>query len=156
MREQGHLHVFDHGQRGEGCRDLESAAHPHMCDLARRQADKLGALQPHRTRGGRQLAVHHVEGGRFSGSVRAYEGEQFALVEIEADVVYSQVATKFLGKIFNFEQAHAAFSLTFRRRVSKPSKTCLIYPAMPCGKASTRIKMTPPNMACQYSVAPRK
>src|SRR5690606_11420833 len=156
MRQQRHLHVLDHGQRGEGGGYLESSSHAHMRDLARRQADQLGALQAHRTRGGVQLAVDHIEGGGLACAVGADQREQLAFVKIKADIVYGDVATEFLGKVSDFEQAHAAFSLTFRRRASRFSNSCLKKPAMPCGKASTSINMTPPNMACQYWVAPRK
>src|SRR5690606_5782301 len=117
---------------------------------------QFSALQPHRAGRRIQLAVDHVEGGGLAGAVGADQGKQLALVKIEADVVHGKVAAELLGKVSDFEQAHAAFSLTFWRRDSRFSNSCLKKPAMPCGKASTSINMTPPNMACQYWVAPRK
>jgi hypothetical protein len=86
VRDQGHLHVLDHGHRAEGRRHLEGAADTEPPDLARRQAGNVFALAQYLAAIGRQLAVDHVEAGRFSGAVRADHGEEFALADLEADI----------------------------------------------------------------------
>src|SRR5690606_8619460 len=99
MRQQGHLHVFDHGQRSKGGGDLKGTPHAHVRDLAGCLADELGTIKLHGACSGLQLPVHHVEGGGLSGAVWPDQGQEFTLLQIEADVVYGQVATELLGKV---------------------------------------------------------
>ena len=85
---------------------------------------------------GRELAVDHVEAGRFPGAVGTDQGEQFAGRHLEGDVLDGENAAVPLGQPAHLEGRHRA---NLARR----------NPARPCGKASTRNRITPPSIARQ-------
>src|SRR5690606_5523768 len=104
---------------------------------------QLCAIKQYRATGRRQLPIHHIESGRLSCPVRADQGQQFARVQAETDLIDSHIATEVLGQAANFKQTHACPL----RRNSMPA-----YPAIPWGNTSTISKITTPNKARQYSV----
>ena len=144
-RDQRHLHVLDHGQRGKGLGDLESTAHAELPDLARLATDQLLAIQPDRTLVGLELAVDHVEGRRFARAIGANQREQLARRNRKIDAIDRTVAAKGLAQTGDAEQAHASL----RRRSIKRSASWPTKPAMPCGNASTSSNTMPPSMARQ-------
>src|SRR6218665_1841736 len=154
VREQRHLHVLDHGERGKSFGDLEGAAHALAPDLARLAAHELVAVERDRALVGLELAVDHVEGGRLAGAVGADEREQFAGRQLEADAVHGLHAAEGFAEVGDFEEAHAFTSLSLASASScfgarQRSTSCLIDPAMPCGNSSTRIRMMARGIARQ-------
>ena len=117
-------------------------------DLARRQAVHRLASPAHGATAERQHAGDQVEGGGLAGAVGADQGQQLAGLEFEVDAIDGLDATEGLAQVLDFEQAHRATSVGVRRR----SSSCRKKPAMPCGNSSTRIRITAPSRARQYSV----
>src|SRR4051812_23242940 len=141
MGDQRHLHVLDDGHRIEGGGDLERAPDAAAPDFARLLAGEFGTLEPDLAGIGRELAVDHVEAGRFAGPVGADQGEKFAALDIERHVIDGADAAERLGQLANGEIAHEA-ALRREKSLMKP-------PTMPLGKTSTRSRMTAPSSARQ-------
>ena len=107
-RQQRHLHVFCNGERGKSLCNLKCAAHTAPPHIARRQAGDGFAVQQHLAAIGHQLAAHHIEGGALACAVGADQGQQFASLQIEADVLHSFHAAKGLADVLYLQQAHDA------------------------------------------------
>src|SRR5947209_3586482 len=145
MRDQRHLHIFDHRHRMERRRDLEGAADAEPPNVARLLADDVFAVEQDFTGVGAELAVDDVEAGRFAGTVRAEQRKQLAAREIERHVVYRAHAAETPRQAANLQQrVHARFQARCDQ--------LWIVPAIPCGKTSTINKITKPKSARQYSV----
>src|SRR5947209_10721909 len=94
MRDQRHLYVLDYRHRMEGRRNLEGASDAKPPDVPRLLADDVFAVEQDFAGVGAELAVDHVEAGRFSRAVGAEQRQQLAAREIEGHVVYRAHATE--------------------------------------------------------------
>src|SRR5690606_38746591 len=145
------LHVLHHCQGCKSRGNLKGTAHAQSGNLARGQPHQFLIAQTHRTSSGRQLPAHHIEGGGFTCTIGADQGQEFPGLHIKLDTVYGQVAAKRLFKTSYLQQTHDDASGATRRCAQRLKK-----PAIPCGKARTSSRITPPNKARQYCVMPRK
>src|SRR5262249_11304979 len=141
---QRHLHVFDDRHRSERGGDLERASDAEAPDLARPEAGEILLLEPDLAGVRRELAVDHVEAGRFAGAVRADHGQELAAPDREAHVVDGAHAAEGFGQRADRQLAHVG---VFRRGTSRAKP-----PTMPPGKARTSSRMMTPRSARQYSV----
>src|SRR6478672_12901079 len=128
------------------CRgDLERAADAEAPDIARLLANDVGAVEQNFARVGLELTIDHVEAGGFAGAVRAEQRKQLAAAKIERDIVDCTHAAKTAGEAADLQKGGHA---RFHARCDQ----LWIVPAIPCGKTSTRNKITSPSSARQYSV----
>ena len=107
-RQQRHLHVFNHGQRGKGLRNLKCAAHAQSPDGTRRQAGDGFAVEQYLAAVGLQLSAHHVEAGGLARAIGADQGQQFTRLKAERDVLHRFHAAKGFADVFHLQQAHDA------------------------------------------------
>ena len=85
---QRDLHVFDHGHRAERRGHLKCPADAQSPDVARPHTYYAAVAETHVPAIGRQLAVDHVEAGRFASAVRADQRQEFAVTDLEAHAVH--------------------------------------------------------------------
>src|SRR5262249_39054417 len=116
-------------------------------DRARLEPADAAIAEPDVARVRRELAVDHVEAGRFAGAVRPDQRQELALGDVEADVVDGAQAAERLCQVAHREHAHGRVE----GRALRDSKL-VSPPTTPPGKASTRSRITPPSSARQYSV----
>src|SRR6188472_285725 len=144
MRNQRHLHVLGDRHRAEGRGDLEGAADAEAPDVARPQPRNALSLKQDFAAVGLALPVDHVEAGRLAGAVRTDHRQEFAGVEIEADVVDGVHPAERLRKIADRQDAHGA--------VLRAANHLPMAPTMPVGNASTSTRMTAPSSPRQNAV----
>src|SRR5271165_5015589 len=138
------LHIFSDRHGAEGRRDLERAADAEPPDLARRQGNDAAAGKADIPVVGPHLSVDDVEAGRLTRAVGTDQREEFALADIEADIVERAHAAECLAQAAYREDAHAGF-LRAGRHLPKA-------PTMPPGNASTRTRITTPSRPRQKEV----
>src|SRR6185503_20763155 len=90
------------------------------------------------------LPIDHVEAGRFAGAVWADHRQEFARVEIEADVIDGVHSAERLRKIPDRQDIHGA--------VLRAANHLPMAPIMPAGNASTSTRMTAPSNPRQNAV----
>jgi hypothetical protein len=147
-RQQGHLHVFHHGERGKGFSDLKGAPHALLPDGARRQAGNVHPGQLDGARIGPQLAAHHVEGGGLARAVGPDQRQHLAGRQRKIHAIDRQHTAKGLAQASHLQQwwrcAHGALLRACQRRARSRAN-----PASPCGNSSTSASMVPPSTARQ-------
>src|SRR5205085_2752724 len=97
------LDVLEDRQPPEGPRDLEGPADPAVDDGVRREARDLLALEPDRSRGGREGSGEHVEDRALARAVGPDQADDLALGHLERDVADGGEAAETLDQAFNDE-----------------------------------------------------
>ena len=100
--------VVDDVEVGEQAEVLERAGDAERSAGVGPAADELGALEPDRSRLRPVHAVEAVEDARLAGAVRADDGEQFAVVDVERHLVESGDAAEAERHLLGDEQRTAS------------------------------------------------
>ncbi len=102
------LDVLSDGHALEELHELERAHQALRGDLVLPHPRDVLAGKFDRACRGREEARHHVEEGRLAGPVRADDGEQAALRDLQTDVAVGRQAGEALGQIAYREQRHGS------------------------------------------------
>ena len=104
---------------------LEGAGDSKGCDLVRRNARDVAAVERQLARRGVVDAADQVEDRRLAGTVGADDREHLALADLEGDGVDGPDATELNGDVARREEAHRSLSdlaYDFCRRM--PERRC--------------------------------
>src|ERR1700753_4171038 len=113
----GDPYVFKDAEFRKDLGDLERSCHATSDALMGRKAGDVLAVEGDAAGGRRKVAADQVEEGRLAGAVRADDGAEFALGDVERHVAYRDQTSKPLGDIADFEDVHA---LLLCRKPSSP------------------------------------
>ena len=108
MRDEGGLDVLVHRELGEDVGALEGAGDPHAADLVRGDAGDVAALQHHLAAIRLRVPGDQIEERRLAGAVRADDGGDAPLLDVQAHVVGG-------------DEARERFAQACGRRASSPA-----------------------------------
>src|SRR5258708_25704741 len=137
VRDQGDLHVLEHGEAGIDVDALERTGDAQPHDLVRRQADQVAALERYGALVGPQMAGDEIEERGLAGAVGADHGVRLADLELERDVARGDEARERLPQAPYLQ--HGTLHGTHARRpyAAQRALTRATRPISPSGSTIT-------------------
>ena len=108
MREDRHLHVFDHGHGCKRLRDLKRACHTMATNRMRREPQQVFSIKHNRAPIRTELAVDHVERGGLAGAIGTDQCQQLPGTQLEVNAIHRMDAAKRFAKPAHAQKAHRA------------------------------------------------